>query len=79
MDPILQYRGHGKKYTAIVGFTFQMLVMCSSFVVGGYTDNNRNYFTVIITLLVIGAVFLAVCGYALEGASGQIQVRSLSV
>ncbi|GMI15954.1 hypothetical protein TrVE_jg652 [Triparma verrucosa] len=74
MDPILQYRGHGKKYTAIVGFTFQMLVMCSSFVVGGYTDNNRNYFTVIITLLIIGAVFLAVCGYALEGASGQIQI-----
>ena len=45
---------------------FQLTVMFSSFVIGGYTDRKRNYFTVTISLLISGALILAVCAHALD-------------
>ena len=36
-----------------------MSVLISSFFVGGYTDTTRRYYGVVMTLLVVGAGFLA--------------------
>ena len=74
MDTLLAARGHGRAYTGIVGFTFQIIVMISSFAVGIYTDIRRNYFTVTIVLLVVGAIFLTVCGYALDETSRTLNI-----
>ena len=67
IDTLLAARGHNRIYTGVVGFSFQIVVMLSSFVVGGNVDHYRNYFAAITTLLLVGAGFLALCGYALEG------------
>jgi sugar phosphate permease len=69
METLLAARGHSRTYTGVVGFFFQIVVMMSSFVVGGYTDKHRTYYFVTISLLVFGAVFLALCGYALRGGA----------
>jgi hypothetical protein len=62
MDALLAARGHSRAYTGSVGFAFQIVVMISSFFVGGYTDTTRHYYGVVMTLLVVGAGFLALCG-----------------
>ena len=66
MEVLLEARGHGRNYTGAVGFFFQMTVMGSSFVVGSYTDRNRTYYGVVLTLLVGGVVTLLICARALS-------------
>ena len=48
--------------------------MVSSFFVGSYTDRHRTYYSVVMTLLITGACFLAVCGYALDNTTHIIQI-----
>lgn len=48
--------------------------MASSFIIGGYTDRKRNYFTVTIVLLLAGALILAVCAYALDQNNNVVNI-----
>ena len=74
LSPILATRGHGRSYIGAVGFLFQVIVMASSYLVGRYTDRTKNYFTVTLWLLLIGAVFLFVCSLALDVSQEKIQI-----
>jgi len=74
MNALLAARGHGRVYVGVVGAAFQLIVMFSSFVIGGYTDRKRNYFSVTIALLVAGAVMLAICAHALDEDSSVVNI-----
>ena len=80
MDYLVTLNGAGPEYVGIVGGTFQMLIMCSSLVVGAWTDHSRKYYFVILAMLVFGAFALAVCNVNLDAdAGGDLRLTLLVV
>lgn len=70
MDYLVTLNGAGREYVGIVGGTFQMLIMCSSLVFGGWTDASRKYYLVTLVMLTFGTFALAVCNVNLDSNAG---------
>lgn len=70
MDYLVTLNGAGREYVGYVGGTFQVLIMCSSLVVGGWTDHSRKYYFVILAMLILGAFALSMCNVALDSDAG---------
>jgi hypothetical protein len=70
MDYLVTLNGAGREYVGIVGGTFQMLIMCSSLVFGGWTDASRKYYLVTLVMLTFGTFALAVCNVNLDSDAG---------
>lgn len=71
MDYLVTLNGAGREYVGIVGGSFQFIIMISSLVIGKQTDKTRAYYTVIISMLVLGAFGLAECGVSLDADRGS--------
>ena len=70
MDYLVTLNGAGREYVGIVGGTFQMLIMCSSLVFGGWTDASRKYYLVTLVMLTFGTFALSVCNVNLDSDAG---------
>jgi MFS family permease len=70
MDYLVTLNGAGREYVGIVGGTFQILIMCSSLVFGGWTDASRKYYLVTLVMLTFGTFALAVCNVDLDSDAG---------
>ena len=80
MDYLVTLNGAGREYVGIVGGTFQILIMCSSLVFGGWTDASRKYYFVTLAMLIFGAFALAVCNVNLDSnAGGDLRWNLLTV
>ena len=80
MDYLVTLNGAGREYVGIVGGTFQVLIMCSSLVFGGWTDHSRKYYFVVLGMLVFGAFALSVCNVNLDSdAGGDLRMNLLIV
>jgi hypothetical protein len=80
MDYLVTLNGAGREYVGIVGGTFQILIMCSSLVFGGWTDASRKYYFVTLGMLIFGAFALAVCNVDLDSnAGGDLRWNLLTV
>ncbi|KAL7539707.1 hypothetical protein ACHAXR_009598 [Thalassiosira sp. AJA248-18] len=80
MDYLVTLNGAGPEYVGIVGGTFQMLIMCASLVIGGWTDHSRKYYFVILAMLIAGAFALSICNVALDSdAGGDLRLTLLIV
>ena len=80
MDYLVTLNGAGREYVGIVGGTFQILIMCSSLVFGGWTDASRKYYFVTLAMLIFGAFALAVCNVDLDSnAGGDLRWNLLTV
>lgn len=71
MDYLVRLNGAGRQYVGIVGGSFQIIIMCSSLIIGKQTDKTRAYYSVIIAMLVLGAFGLAECGVSLDANRGS--------
>lgn len=71
MDYLVRLGGSGRQTVGIIGGLFQLLVMISSIIVGKFTDRSRAYYSVVIVLLLFGAVALAECNINLDAARGD--------
>lgn len=80
MDYLVTLNGAGREYVGIVGGTFQLLIMISSLVFGGWTDASRKYYFVTLAMLIFGAFALAVCNVDLDSnAGGDLRWNLLTV
>jgi hypothetical protein len=80
MDYLVTLEGAGKEYVGIVGGTFQLLIMCSSLAFGGWVDNSRKYYFIILAMLVGGAFALSLCNIQLDAdAGGDLRLTLLLV
>jgi hypothetical protein len=80
MDYLVTLNGAGREYVGIVGGTFQILIMCSSLVFGGWTDASRKYYFITLGMLIFGAFALAVCNVDLDSnAGGDLRWNLLTV
>lgn len=70
MDYLVTLNGAGREYVGIVGGTFQMLIMCSSLVFGGWTDASRKYYLMTLVMLTFGTFALSVCNVNLDANAG---------
>jgi len=70
MDYLVQLGGSDRTTVGIIGFFFQMLIMMSGMIVGKITDRTREYYYVLLGLLVLGAMILAECGVHLDAEQG---------
>ena len=71
MDYLVRLGGAGREYVGIIGGLFQLLIMVSSLVIGGFTDRTRAYYSVSMAMLVLGAFALAECGVNLDEDRGN--------
>ena len=71
MDYLVRLGGSGRQTVGIIGGLFQLLVMVSSIVVGKFIDRSRAYYSVVIILLLLGAVALAECNINLDAERGD--------
>ena len=71
MDYLVRLGGAGREYVGMVGGLFQLLIMISSLVIGGFTDRTRAYYSVSMAMLVLGAFALAECGVNLDEDRGN--------
>ena len=72
MDYLVRLGGAGREYVGVVGGLFQLLIMISSLVIGGFTDRTRAYYSsVSMAMLVLGAFALAECGVNLDEDRGN--------
>jgi len=80
MDYLVTLEGAGREYVGIVGGAFQMLIMASSLVFGGWTDHSRKYYFMTLFMLITGAFSLAVCNVNLDSdAGGDLRLNLLIV
>eukprot|EP00579_Thalassiosira_antarctica_P001250 CAMPEP_0201869308 /NCGR_PEP_ID=MMETSP0902-20130614/2867_1 /ASSEMBLY_ACC=CAM_ASM_000551 /TAXON_ID=420261 /ORGANISM="Thalassiosira antarctica, Strain CCMP982" /LENGTH=869 /DNA_ID=CAMNT_0048394793 /DNA_START=81 /DNA_END=2690 /DNA_ORIENTATION=- len=80
MDYLVTLNGAPRVYVGIVGGTFQVLIMCSSLVFGGWTDHSRKYYFVVLIMLICGAFALSVCNVNLDSdAGGDLRLNLLIV
>ena len=70
MDYLVTLNGADKSYVGIVGGTFQLFIMFSSLIFGGWTDHSRKYYFVILAMLILGAFALALCNTDLDSDAG---------
>jgi hypothetical protein len=70
MDYLVTLNGARREYVGIVGGTFQMLIMCSSLVFGGWTDASRKYYLMTLVMLTFGTFALSVCNVNLDANAG---------
>jgi len=71
MDYLVRLGGAGREFVGIIGGLFQVLIMISSLVIGGFTDRTRAYYSVSMAMLVLGAFALAECGINLDEDRGN--------
>ena len=71
MDYLVRLGGAGREYVGVVGGLFQLLIMISSLLIGGFTDRTRAYYSVSMAMLVLGAFALAECGVNLDEDRGN--------
>jgi len=70
MDHLVRLGESDQTTVGTMGVLFQLLIMISGIVLGKLTDTKRAYYSIVLGLLVLGALFLAECAVHLDSERG---------